>query len=209
MGASPIIAPPQPALSPAAKKTRRPTINRSPAIPKIPPNPANPASDNRHTKIWEAPLFKFPSFPKFIPCSKLSAAKAPYNPATSASPASPSCTTKRTAKSRTSPCVNAYPLLASGLTVSVPQSATNHGKPCALAYGNSAAPARRNRARTVRPIGHLATDGAARLHPALATSAVRSNMSCWWEIFGVHQILEGSPTGLMPPQCRCGQSHSL
>ena len=36
MGASPIIAPPQPALSPAAKKTRRPTINRSPAIPKIP-----------------------------------------------------------------------------------------------------------------------------------------------------------------------------
>ena len=46
IGASPIIAPPQPALSPAAKKTRRPTINRSPAIPKIPPNPANPASDN-------------------------------------------------------------------------------------------------------------------------------------------------------------------
>ena len=36
IGASPIIAPPQPALSPAAKKTRRPTINRSPAIPKIP-----------------------------------------------------------------------------------------------------------------------------------------------------------------------------
>ena len=46
IGASPIIAPPQPALSPAAKKTRRPTINRSPAIPKIPQNPANPASDN-------------------------------------------------------------------------------------------------------------------------------------------------------------------
>ena len=46
IGASPIIAPPQPALSPAAKKTRRPTINRSPAILKIPPNPANPASDN-------------------------------------------------------------------------------------------------------------------------------------------------------------------
>ena len=46
MGASPIIAPPQPALSPAAKKTRRPTINRSPAIPKISQNPANPASDN-------------------------------------------------------------------------------------------------------------------------------------------------------------------
>ena len=43
IGASPIIAPPQPALSPAAKKTRRPTINRSPAIPKISPNPA---SDN-------------------------------------------------------------------------------------------------------------------------------------------------------------------
>ena len=48
IGASPIIAPPQPALSPAAKKTRRPTINRSPAIPKIPQNPANPASDNIH-----------------------------------------------------------------------------------------------------------------------------------------------------------------
>ena len=38
----------QSALSPAAKKTRRPTINRSPAIPKIPQNPANPASDNIH-----------------------------------------------------------------------------------------------------------------------------------------------------------------
>ena len=36
----------QSALSPAAKKTRRPTINRSPAILKIPQNPANPASDN-------------------------------------------------------------------------------------------------------------------------------------------------------------------
>ena len=46
IGASPIIAPPQPALSPAAKKTRRPTINRSPAILKISQNPANPASDN-------------------------------------------------------------------------------------------------------------------------------------------------------------------
>ena len=49
----------QPALSPAAKKTRRPTINRSPAIPKIPQNPANPASDNIHPKIWDAPLLSF------------------------------------------------------------------------------------------------------------------------------------------------------
>ena len=34
------------ALPPAAKRVRRPAINRSPAILKIPKNPANPASDN-------------------------------------------------------------------------------------------------------------------------------------------------------------------
>ena len=107
--ASQLTVPLQSALSPTAKRIRRPDINRMPAIPKIPQNPANPASDNRHTKIWEAPLFKFPSFPKFIPYSKLSAAKAPYNPATSASPASSSCTTKRTAKSRTSPASTHIP----------------------------------------------------------------------------------------------------
>ena len=54
----PKIQIPNPAFRPfpAAKKTRRPTINRSPAIPKIPQNPANPASDNIHPKIWDAPL---------------------------------------------------------------------------------------------------------------------------------------------------------
>ena len=64
MGASPIIAPPQPALSPAAKKTRRPTINRSPAIPKIPQNPAeillqtipqNPANPFRQSGMHPSP----------------------------------------------------------------------------------------------------------------------------------------------------------
>ena len=44
---SQITIPLQSALPPAAKKTRRPTTNRSLTILKIPKNPPNPASDNR------------------------------------------------------------------------------------------------------------------------------------------------------------------
>ena len=46
-----ITVPLQSVLSPAAKRIRRPAINRSPAILNIPKNPANPASDNRAAQI--------------------------------------------------------------------------------------------------------------------------------------------------------------
>ena len=50
----------QSALSPTAKRIRRPDINRMPAIPKIPQNPANPASDNSGMHPY--------SLPSLTPC---------------------------------------------------------------------------------------------------------------------------------------------
>ena len=99
------------------------------------PNNRRKLHQARPVGVSDRPLKHLSPYPKLSPSS------SPHIPATSAASASPSCTTKRTAKSKTSPRFNAHPLPPSGLTVSVPQSATNQGNPCALAYGNSAPPA--------------------------------------------------------------------
>ena len=75
MGAFPTIVPLQSALSPAAKRIRSTSINRSPAIPKIPPNPAsdNPPFHPPQKRPAAQPINRSPAIPK-IP-------KNPVNPA--------------------------------------------------------------------------------------------------------------------------------